>query len=225
MPSNDEATKTPAAPSPTSSQAVVALTRRTGATMTKSKKAAKPLTRQELQYCEHYCIHGNQTQAYRQTWPDTARPADAASKLMKRADVQEHIATMLEKMQEESAERSAEALILTLEKAESRLAELIEQRRHNRGEMLTQMTGKVYDKGITFETVTGPQGGTKIVPVYSQEFTDSLEQPKPIEDADLVKAIDITFKRLGAYPGKTEAPAAPVQNNYLYRPQWLQVAR
>ena len=66
------------------------------------------------------------------------------------------------------------------------------------------MTGKVYDKGITFETVTGPQGGTKIVPVYSQEFTDSLEQPKPIDDADLVKAIDITFKRLGAYPGKAD---------------------
>jgi hypothetical protein len=38
----------------------------------------------------------------------------------------------------------------------------------------------------------------------------------PIEDADLVKAIDITFKRLGAYLGKTDA--APVQNNYLYRP-------
>ena len=51
-----------------------------------------------------------------------------------------------------------------------------------------------------------PQGGTKIVPVYSQEFTDSLEQPKPIDDADLVKAIDITFKRLGAYPGKADAP-------------------
>jgi hypothetical protein len=132
---------------------------------------------------------------------------------------------MLEEIQEKAAERSAEALILILEKAESRLAELIETRRHNRGEMLTQMTGKVYDKSITFETVTGPQGGTKIVPVYSREFTDSLEQPKPIDDADLVKAIDIIFKRLGAYSGKTEAPAAPVQNNYLYRPQWLQVAR
>ena len=70
-----------------------------------------------------------------------------------------------------------------------------------------------------------PQGGTKIVPVYSQEFTDSLDQPKPIEDADLVKAIDITFKRLGAYLSKTDAAPAPVQNNYLYRPQWLQVAR
>ena len=102
---------------------------------------------------------------------------------------------------------------------------MIETPRHNRGEMLTQMTGKVYDKGITFETVTGPQGGTKIVPVYGQEFTDSLEQPKPIDDADLVKAIDITFKRLGAYLGKTEAAPAPVQNNYLYRPQWLQVTR
>ena len=88
--------------------------------------------------------------------------------------------------------------------------------------MLTQMTGKVHDKDITFETVTG----TKIVPVYSQEFTYSLEQPKPIDDADLVKAIDITFKRLGAYPGKAEAaPATPVQNNYLYRPQWLQITR
>ena len=74
--------------------------------------------------------------------------------------------------------------------------------------------------------MTGPQGGTKIVPVYSQAFTDSLDQPKPIDDADLVKAIDVTFKRLGAYPGKVDAPAAaPVQNNYLYRPQWLQVAR
>ena len=134
-------------------------TRRTGAMMTKSKKAAKPLTGQELQYCEHYCIHGNQTQAYRETWPDTARPVDAASKLMKRADVQKHIANMLEKIEEKAAERSAEALILTLEKAESRLAEMLETRRHNRGEMLTQMTGKVYDKGITFETVTGPQGG------------------------------------------------------------------
>ena len=191
----------------------------------KSKKAAKPLTRQELQYCEHYCIHGNQTQAYRETWPDTARPADAASKLMKRPDVQKHIANMLENIQEKAAERSAEALILTLEKAESRLAEMIETRRHNRGEMLTQMTGKVYDKGVTFETVTGAQGGTKIVPVYSQEFTDSLDQPKPIDDADLVKAIDITFKRLGAYPGKADAAPAPVQNNYLYLPQWLQVAR
>ena len=38
-----------------------ALARRAGATMTKSKKKAKPLTGQELQYCEHYCIHGNQT--------------------------------------------------------------------------------------------------------------------------------------------------------------------
>ena len=116
-------------------------------------------------------------------------------------------------------------LFRSLEKAESRLAELIHQRRHNRGEMLTQMTGKVHDKGITFETVTGPQGGTKIVPVHSQEFTDSLEQPKPIEDADLAKAIDITFKRLGAYLGKTDAASTPVQNNYLYRPKWLQVAR
>jgi hypothetical protein len=40
-----------------------------------------------------------------------------------------------------------------------------------------------------------------------------------------VKAIDITFKRLGAYPRKAEAAPAPVPNNYLYRPQWLQVAR
>ena len=119
---------------------------------------------------------------------------------------------MLDKIQEKAAERSAETLTLILEKAESRLAEIIEQRRHNRGEMLTQMTGKVYDKGITFETVTWPQGGTKIVPVYSQEFTDSLEQSKPIDDADLVKAIDITFKRLGAYRGKTDAAPAPVQN-------------
>jgi hypothetical protein len=144
---------------------------------------------------------------------------------MKRADVQKHIANMLEKIQEKAAERSAAALTLTLERAESRLAELIEQRRHNRGEMLTQMTGKVHDKSITFETVTGPQGGTKIIPVYSQEFTDSLEQPKPIEDTDLVKAIDITFKLLGAYLSKTDAASTPVQNNYLYRPQWLQVAR
>ena len=126
--------------------------------MTKSKKKAKPLTRHDLQYCEHYCIHGNQAQAYRETWPDTARPADAASKLMKRADVQKHIANRVEEIQEKAAERSAEALIVALEKAESRLAEMIETRRHNRGEMLTQMTGKVYDKGITFETIDRAAG-------------------------------------------------------------------
>jgi hypothetical protein len=137
----------------------------------------------------------------------------------------EHIANMLEEIQEKAAERSAEALILILEKAESRLAELIETRRHNRGEMLTQMTGKVYDKGITFESGDRAAGRDEDRSLVSREFTDSLEQPKPIDDADLVKAIDIIFKRLGAYSGKTEAPAAPVQNNYLYRPQWLQVAR
>jgi hypothetical protein len=62
-------------------------------------------------------------------------------------------------------------------------------------------------------------------PSIASSLPDSLEQPKPIDDADLVKAIDITFKRLGAYPRKAEAAPAPVQNNYLYRPQWLQVAR
>ena len=75
-----------------------------------SKRPANSLTRQELQYCEQYCIHGNQTQAYRETWPDTARPADAASKLMNRPDVRKHIANMLEKIQKKAAERSAEVL-------------------------------------------------------------------------------------------------------------------
>ena len=143
---------------------------------------------------------------------------------MKRAVVQNHIANMLEKIQEKAAERSAEALTLTLEKAESRLAEIIETRRHNRGEMLTQMTGKVTTRASPSRRSIGPKGRRKIVPVYSEEFTDSLDQPKPIDDADLVKAIDSPSSGW-ARTRQTEAPAAPVQNNYLYRPHWLQVAR
>jgi len=41
--------------------------------------------------------------------------------------------------------------------------------------------------------------------VYGAGFTESLDQAKPIEDADLAKAIDINFKRLGAHLAKTDA--------------------
>jgi len=191
------------------------------ATTNKSSKARKPLTRQELQYCEHYCIHGNQTQAYRETWPDIARPADHATKLMKRADVRKHIALVLDKMQAKAAERSAEALTLTLEKAESRLAEMVDVRRLNRGEMFTQMTGDVLVKGVTYAETSDDKGKVTLVRRTSKEFEGTLEQPKPIDDADLVKAIDATFKRLGAYPGKKDAAHVPNVNHYLYQPKWL----
>jgi hypothetical protein len=55
---------------------------------------------------------------------------------------------------------SAEALTLTLEKAESRLAEL------NCGEMLTQMTGKVHDKGMLHRRY-GTFSAIKIEPLHS----------------------------------------------------------
>lgn len=187
----------------------------------KTSRAPKVLTRDEMQFCEHFCIHGSQTQAYRQTWPSAARPADHATKLMKRADVREHIGRIHEHMKKKAAERSAEALTLTLEKAESRLAEMIDVRRLNRGEMFTQMTGQIQDEGLSFELVEGPRGGKKMVPKYSVELIDSYKQPKPIDDADLVKAIDTTFKRMGAYPGKKDAAPAPTVNHYLYQPKWL----
>jgi hypothetical protein len=54
--------------------------------------------------------------------------------------------------------------------------------------------GDSIQDGFSLRTVTGSRerSGSRCCLAIGEEFTDSLEQPKPIDDADLVKAIDIT---------------------------------
>jgi hypothetical protein len=189
----------------------------------KSSRAVgeKPLTAEELKFCQNYCLTGNQSESVRMTWPDVTDVNGVGYRLMRRTEIKEQIKAILAKMREQAADASARAMMLTLSQADLRLAELLTQRRRTRGEMLTRDTKELHVPGVSVELVSGSRGG-KPLPVQrtSEEFDATLNECAPIEDTDLIKAIDLTYERLGGYPDKKAEQ--PTQTNvYLYKPQWL----
>ena len=186
-------------------------------------RAQKPLTAQELQFCTNYCDSGNQAEAFRSVWPEDKNPHTGASRLMRRPEIKHQIMRTLERLRERSADAAARALALTLENADSRLAELITTRRRTRGEMFTRDTGELQDGGVSIKITPNPNGkGKPVVSLAkSSDFEASLAEPAPIEDSDLIKAIDLTYKRKAGYPLKPSEKAPPAPTNvFLYQPAW-----
>jgi hypothetical protein len=183
----------------------------------------RPLTAEEMLFCRNYCEHGNQSEAYRQVWPDASRPQQAATAMMKRPEIKLHINQVIEGLSRRAADASARALSLNLEEVDARLAELILSRRRTRGEMLTRDTGELHVEGAGFKVIPaeGGKGKPAVVPTMTDELKASLEEDAPIEDADLIRAIDAAYKRRQGYPQKKSDAPPPVANNvYLYKPQW-----
>jgi hypothetical protein len=183
----------------------------------------KPLTAEELLFCQNYCETGNQAEAFRSVWPDDKNPHTGASRLMKHREIRDQNRLILEKMRDRAAETSARALLLTLDEADGRLAELIRTRRRTRGEMLTRDTRELQDGGVSIEIVPPPSGRGKptIKLNKSDKFEKSLEGAAPIEDADLIRAIDLTYKRKAGFPLKPSESKPPAPTNvFLYQPAW-----
>jgi phage terminase small subunit len=186
-------------------------------------KLQKPLTAQELVFCKNYCDHGNQVEAFRDVWPDHKSPHGAASRLMKRPEIKDQITRILEKNRDRAAEDAARSLGLTLAAADSRLAELIQTRRRTRGEMFTRDTGELQDGGVSIKLQPPPSGkGKPVVTIEKSEgFEASLSESAPIEDSDLIKAIDLTYKRKAGFPLKPSESKPPAPTNvFLYQPAW-----
>jgi hypothetical protein len=199
-----------------------------GAPTQKRVVARKPLTADEVRFCTNYCETGNQAEAYRSVWPEQKNPHAGANRLMRRIEVREFINSTLEAINRRGADAAARALLLRLDVADARLAEILTMRRRSRGEMLTRDTRQLQMAGVTPKLVPPPGGkGRPSVELQkTPEFEASLEQSAPVEDADLLKAIDLTYKRRVGYPQKAGAPDAPNPVNvFLYEPKWKVAAR
>lgn len=182
----------------------------------------RELTTEEIQFCSNFLNTDNQAEAYRMVWPDHVNPHTGASRLMKRPEIRDLLNTARRKRREKLADAVARSGLLSLELAEDRLTEVLTSRRRTRGEMLTRDTKELQIAGVDAEIVPNPSGKGRptIKLTKTPEFESSLEEGAPVEDTDLLKAIDITFKRRMGYPSKPQDIPAPQTNFILYKPQW-----
>lgn len=179
------------------------------------------LTGEQIEFCRLYVRTGNQAEAFRAVWPEVKHPGSGANKLLKKEPIRRYLACVIDKAQEKSAERSAEELVLATESADARLAELVNARRLTRGELLTRMVRNLELPGVENTVQVDENGNPNEVSVRSEEYTSTLGEGAPIEDSDLLKTIDLVYKRLGSYPQNGTQPTQQTFITHLYRPQWL----
>lgn len=185
-----------------------------------------PMSQFDFKFCQIYVETGKQSEAFRQLAPEHKHPRAAALRMMQRPEIREHIRAIFKKIssrRDEAAQISATAVMLSLEVADSRLVEVLNTRRRTRGEMLTRDVRMLLVEGTTPEY---DEKGKLTGYTYTPELAESMvKESSPIEDADLLKAIKLTYDRKQGII-KADKPVDPgVANIYLYRPAWYGNAR
>ena len=185
----------------------------------------RPLSAFDFQFCQIFVQTGKQVEAWRQLRPDDKDPHRAAFRMMERPEIREHIRAIfaeINKSRDRAAVISARSVTLSLEVADDRLMEILEGRRKTRGEMLSKDLRTPLIKGLVQEI---DEDGNPTTVSASDEVLESLKGPAPVEDSDLLKAIDLTYKRKqGIIKADKPVDAGPV-NVMLYKPQWFGQAR
>ena len=180
-----------------------------------------PLSQFDYQFCALVVQLGKQAQAYRQLRPEAKNPHTAASRMMERPEIVEHIRAIyayISKERDRAASLSARACLLTLDLADDRLAEILTQRRKSRGEMFTKDIKQLMVKGALPQT---DDDGNITGYAAAPELLATLEEGAPVEDADLLKAIKLLYERKqGIVKAEAVPEAAPVAT-MLYRPNWM----
>jgi hypothetical protein len=180
-----------------------------------------PMTKFDFDYCDAYIQLGKQAAAYTQVRPEEKDPRGAAVRMMKRPEIRDHIKDIMRRIsrkRDRAAELSANAALLTLEVADDRLYEIMSTRRRSRGEMLTRDTKMLLVEGAT--PVMDDNG--KIVDYeLTKDLKQSLlEEGAPVEDADLMKAIKLTYDRRQGIIKAEKAPVVAFVETLLYKPKW-----
>lgn len=182
----------------------------------------KPMSKEDYDFCAAFVQLGKQEAAYRQVFPDNKYPGDAAMRMMRRDEIREHIRDIFRIIANErrkAAELSARASLLTLEVADDRLLEVLQTRRKTRGEMLTRDVKMLLVEGAT---PVQDENGKVVDYEFSLELKNSmLNEGAPVEDTDLLKAIDLTYKRKQGIIKPEKKPEVTVVNAMLYRPKWF----
>lgn len=180
----------------------------------------QPMSKFDYDFCQIYVQTGKMVEAYRQLLPEYKDPSVGAHRMMQRPEIRDHIKAifrLISKQRQRAAELSARAALLTLEVADDRLLEVLQARRRTRGEMLSRDVKQLLIPGATPKTDDmGNEDGYQI----SADLQKSLEEGAPVEDADLLKAIKLTYERKQGII-KAEKPVDPTPLHvHLYRPQW-----
>lgn len=184
-----------------------------------------PLTLFDMQFCDAYVQTGRQEQAWRQLRPEDKDPGVSAMRMMKRAEIRDQIKAIyaiIGKNRSRAAEISANAALLTLEVADDRLMEVMGTRRRTMGEMLTRDVKQLLVAGAT----PIRDENDKIVDYQlSPELKVALvEESAPVEDADLLKAIKLTYERRRGIVKAEKPVEVTFIQTMLYRPGWAQKA-
>jgi hypothetical protein len=182
----------------------------------------RPMSKFDYEFCQAFVQCGKQEPAYRQLRPDVKYPGEAARAMMMRDEIRDHIKAILKELsqyREKAAIITARSSALTLEVADDRLMEILETRRRTRGEMLTRDIKQLLVEGAT---PVLDENGKVVDYVLSLDLKASLlNESSPIEDADLLKAIKLTFERKQGII-KAEKPAeVTFLGTMLYRPKWF----
>lgn len=181
-----------------------------------------PMSKFDYEFCQEYVRCGKQEPAYRTLRPEVKYPGEAARAMMMRQEIRDHIKAILKELsnyRQQAAIISARSAALTLEVADDRLLEVLQTRRRTRGEMLTRDVKQLLVEGA--KPILDENG--KVVDYdLSLELKESLlNESSPVEDADLLKAIKLTYDRKQGII-KAEKPAeVTFVGTMLYRPQWF----
>lgn len=164
---------------------------------------------------------GKQVDAVRQVFPEQKDPNRVATRMMQRPEIRDHIREIYRQISEErnrAAAIAARSTLLTLEVADERLMEILEQPRKTLGQMLTKDTKQLFMKGAV--QITNEEGRSEGY-ALTDDVQVLMDGAAPVEDSDLLKAIDLTYKRKGGIikAEKEEAPG-PV-TVMLYKPKWF----
>ena len=205
----------------------------------------RPLSHFDLQFCHIFVQTAKQVEAWRQLRPDDKDPYRAASRMMQRPEIREHIREIykaISKERQKAAEVSARANLLSLEVADDRLMEIMQQPRKTRAEMLTRDTKTMLVRAPGFEQnppelPSLPDDATEeqkeAHKAAAQEAREEhyraqndallrhLDAPAPVEDADLLKAIKLTYERKQGIIKADNNPAPTHTTVMLYKPKWF----
>ena len=181
----------------------------------------RPMSLFDFEFCDAFIRTGKQAQAWRQLRPDDKDPGVSAHRMMQRPEIREHIKAIYAQVSKDrgrAVEISARSALLSLEVADDRLMEILESRRKTRGEMLSKDLRTPLVKGITQEQ---DEDGNPAGCSATAEMMESLEGPAPVEDGDLLKAIDLTYKRKQGIIKAEKPPEVGPVNVLLYKPKWF----
>lgn len=176
----------------------------------------------DYQFCEAYVRCLKATVAYRMVKPEATNPKMAAHHMMNRLEIQQHIRSIFANMKKERERRAASAArsaLLTLDVADDRLLEVLQSRRRTLGESVTRDTKQLFLEGAS--PITDDSGKVTAYRLEGELQQRFVTEGAPVEDADLLKAIKLTYERRGGIEKIEKQQGNTFIGTMLYKPKWL----